>query len=180
MPGSIVSVGERVTLRTTGREDLPLHARQNNPKVRLPMGNPVANQPSLEEFAAEDFGDYTLLVVCLDDDAAGPGPADEDHTQSIGVTAIEDHGHTRPELAYWILPEYQSEGYGKEAVSLSVGIAFQEHHHPVGTPEAGGAGEDQAQHGYRSSEEYPRQLFVRYATGRLAVVVGFSKGTPPG
>lgn len=38
---------------------------------------------------------------------------------------MEDHGDSRPELAYWILPEYHGEGYGREAVTLAVDIVFQ-------------------------------------------------------
>lgn len=131
MPGALVAQGDRVTLRTSGREDLHLHDRQNNPQLRIPMGSPVSTLPDLEQFIEDGFDDYTPLVICLDDDGAGPGAPDEADVQRIGIAAVEDRGSQRPELAYFILPEYHRDGFGKEAVSLSVDIAFQEHHHPA-------------------------------------------------
>lgn len=130
MPGPIVAVGDRVALRTTGREDIAFLARQNNPELRLPTGNPIFTQPGLEDWVEDDFGDTTPLVVCLDDEAR-PGPPEEDDAQRIGVVAVEDHGRLRPELAYWLIPEYHGEGYGKEAVSLAVDVVFEEYQHPA-------------------------------------------------
>lgn len=131
MPGALVANGDRVTLRTSGRDDLHLHDRQNNPELRLPIGTPVGDLPSLEEFIEGGFGDFTPLVVCLDEDGAGPGSPDEDAIERIGLAAIEDRGGHRPELSYFILPEYHGQGFGKEAVGLAVDITFQEHHHPA-------------------------------------------------
>lgn len=129
MPGPRVAVGERVTLRTTEREDVPFLSRQNNSDLRLPTGNPVSNQASLASWVEDDFGDLTWLTVCLDDGAV-PGPADADDVRRIGAVGVEDHGRSRPELSYWLIPEYQGEGYGTEAVALSIDIAFQQYHHP--------------------------------------------------
>lgn len=131
MPGSRVAVGDRVTLRTTNRDDIPFITRQNNPELRLPTGNPIFSRSGLEAWIEEEFGDVTPLTVCLDDDDASPGPVDGADVQRIGAVSVEDHGDSRPELAYWLLPEYHGEGYGTEAVALAVDIAFQEHHHPV-------------------------------------------------
>lgn len=131
MPGPVVAVGERITLRTTDRDDVSLLARQNNPELRLPTGNPVVSRIGLEAFVEDDFGDLTPLTVCLDGDGATPGPADGEDVQRVGAVSVEDHGDSRPELAYWILPEYHGEGYGREAVALAVDIVFQEYHHPA-------------------------------------------------
>lgn len=130
MPGARVASGQRVTLRTAGREDVPLFARQNNPALRLPTGNPVTTQAHIEEWI-QDPGDATVLVVCLDGDGAGPGPVADDETDRIGAVSVADHGHKRPELSYFVLPEYQGEGYGTEAVALLVDLVFQEYHHPA-------------------------------------------------
>lgn len=131
MPGPRVATGERVTLRTTNHDDIPFITRQNNPDLRLPTGNPVFSQASLEALVEGGFGDVTPLTVCLDEDGAGPGPTDEADVQRIGIISIEDHGESRPELAYWIVPESHGKGYGTEAVALAVNIVFQEHHHPA-------------------------------------------------
>lgn len=130
MPGPRVAAADRVTLRTTERDDVPFLTRQNVPDLRLPTGNPIFSRASLETWVEEGFGDTTALTVCLEGDTAVPGDADEADVQRIGAVTIEDHGRSRPELAYWLLPSVQGEGYGSEAVGLSVDIVFQEHHHP--------------------------------------------------
>lgn len=129
MPGPRVAAGERVTLRTTERDDVPFLSRQNNSELRLPTGNPVSNQSAIEDWVGDDFGEMTVLTACLENDGTGPVPIDEDDVQRIGVVAVEDHGPFRPELSYWLLPEYHGEGYGTEAVALSVDVVFQQYHH---------------------------------------------------
>lgn len=87
-------------------------------------------QPGEHRAWIEDPGPTTPLVVCLDD-GAGPGPVSADAVDRIGIGSVEDHGQSRPELAHFVLPEYQGEGYGTETVSLLVDLAFQAHHHPA-------------------------------------------------
>lgn len=129
MPGARVAAGERITLRTLEREDAQIAARQNNPALRLPTGHSVTNQAAIEGWI-DDPGPITPMVICLDDDA-DPGPTSAEAVDRIGIASVEDHGHSRPELAFFVLPEYQGEGYGAEAVSLLVDFAFQAHHHPA-------------------------------------------------
>jgi len=132
MPGARVASGECVTLRTVEREDVPFFSRSvTNPELRLPAGNTVVNQTQLESGVENDFGDDTPMVVCIDGDDAGPGPAAEADVQRIGGVSVTDEAPFRPELGVFVVPEYQGEGYGTEAVSLLIDYVFQVYHHPA-------------------------------------------------
>ena len=132
MPGARVASGECVTLRTVEREDVPFFSRSvTNPELRLPAGNTVVNQTQLESGVENDFGDDTPMVVCIDGDDAGPGPAAEANVQRIGGVSVTDEAPFRPELGVFVVPEYQGEGYGTEAVSLLIDYVFQVYHHPA-------------------------------------------------
>lgn len=132
MPGARIIRGERVTLRTVEREDVPFISRHTaNPQLRLPTGNSVRNQASLEGGVQNGFGDDTPMVICLDEDQAGPGPADEDEVDRIGLVQVTDNGRNRPELAVFVIPKKQGEGYGTEATSLLIDHVFNTNHHPA-------------------------------------------------
>lgn len=135
MPGARVASGERVTLRTVEREDLPFcHRADANPELRTMMGGVVSNLAQAEEGFEDQWGFDELFLVCLDDDDAGPGHPDEDATRRIGFCAAGGHGPGRPGLALFIVPAVQGEGYGREALSLVLDHQFQAHPHPaVGT-----------------------------------------------
>ncbi|HET7325573.1 MAG TPA: GNAT family N-acetyltransferase, partial [Halococcus sp.] len=117
MPGARIKRGERVTLRTFEREDIPFSQRASaNPEIRYPLGTRLRNQDQLEE-GYED-GDSDQFIVCLD--SAGPGQPDEDDVRRIGIVSVADADWRRPELGYWLVPEVHGNGYGKEAVALVV------------------------------------------------------------
>lgn len=147
MPGARIKQGERVTLRTFEREDIPFFQRASaNPEIRYPLGTRLRNQDQLEE-EYED-GNSDQFLVCLDDDSearsasnhasgqspradAGSGQLDEDDTRPIGCVSVNDADWRRPELGYWLIPEVHGNGYGKESVILVVEYVFRVYDHPA-------------------------------------------------
>lgn len=128
MPGPRVRTGERVTLRTVEREDVPFLQRGcTNPEIRRPMGSRVLDREGFEEHLEESDADRFL--VCLDD--AGPGRSDEGDVERIGAATVEDADWKRPEITYWLVPDVRGRGYGREAVSLVVDYAFRTYDAPA-------------------------------------------------
>lgn len=115
MPGAVFLRGERVTLRAVEREDTDLLARAHNePELRVPLNfDQPKNAVQLEEFVEDVFesDDNFGLVACLDE-------------EPIGVVIVFNADRVRPSLAYWLVPEYQGDGYGTEAASLVVDHLF--------------------------------------------------------
>ncbi|WP_265108468.1 GNAT family N-acetyltransferase [Halosolutus halophilus] len=133
MPGARIQDGDRVTLRTVEREDVPFLQRAHaDPAIRYPLGSPVKTQSQIEEWLADYDGEQFL--VCLDGDRDVPGQPRSDGTTTnerpIGVVSVEDADWRRPELTYWLVPEVHGEGYGREAVSLVVEYVFRVHDTP--------------------------------------------------
>ncbi|WP_435065673.1 GNAT family N-acetyltransferase [Halobaculum sp. EA56] len=138
MPGTRIVEGERVTLRTVEREDVPFLQRAfTEPAVRYPLGNAVRNREEIEEHFEEHDG--TRFLVCLDGDEAGSDPdavaTDRDpsagETRPIGSVDVADADWKRPELGYWLVPAVHGEGYGTEAVGLVVDYVFRVHDAPA-------------------------------------------------
>lgn len=130
MPGAVVSDGERVTLRTVEEEDTSFCQRAfANPRVRVPLGNPVRSRSELGNVAETDDGDQ--FIVCLDGDSAGLGSPEAENTTRIGWVGVDDVSYRRPDLAFWLAPEFHGEGYGREAVSLLVDYTFATYDHPA-------------------------------------------------
>ena len=128
MPGARIEQGERVTLRTVEREDSEfLQRAYADPDIRYPLGTVThANRNQIEDRFEDHIESehHANFLVCLDEDA-GPGHPDEDETTPIGAVDVIHVDWDRPELAYWLVPEYHGEGYGKEAVSLVVEYVFR-------------------------------------------------------
>lgn len=130
MPGARIASGERVTLRTSEREDVPFLQRAHaNPELRYSLGTPVRTQAEMEEWFEDGGGDGDHFIVCLDDGA--PGQPDEDAVERIGQVSVTDAEWRRPDLAYWLVPEVHGQGYGAEAVSLLVDYVFDVYDHPA-------------------------------------------------
>lgn len=130
MPGARIEDGQRITLRTLEREDVPfLQRAYANPELRYPLGTPLENRDRLEERLEDESEDRFL--VCLDGDDAGPGQPEEGDVEPIGMIAVEDADWKRPELVYWLVPEVHGDGYGKEAVSLVVEYVFRVYDTPA-------------------------------------------------
>jgi RimJ/RimL family protein N-acetyltransferase len=175
MPGAVVERGERVTLRTAEREDVPFLQRAfAAPELRYPLGNVrPKNQDGVEARLEDDAN--TKLIVCLDAEVAGPRQPGDDEVARIGEVTVTDVDWARTGLAYWLLPEYQGEGYGTEAVSLAVDHVFR----TIDTPSLGaGAYEcNDASRGLLESlgfAEEGRKRKTRYIDGeyRDSVVYG--------
>ena len=122
MPGAVFRRGDRVTLRTVEHDDAEFLQRgHNDPDVAVSLG---LNRPESEaeaESTIEGNEDDPLnvgLIVCIE---GGEEPT------PIGKLALMDLHHTRPEISYWILPEYHGEGYGTEAAEVFVDYAFEAH-----------------------------------------------------
>jgi len=127
MPGAVFRRGDRVTLRTVEREDAEFVQRgHNDPAVGVPLG---LDRPENESSAAdhvdsfEDDPNVATFVVCVEDGDADGGA---DPTP-VGKVTVKNLHHTRPELSYWILPDFQGEGYGTEAAAIAVDYAFEAH-----------------------------------------------------
>ncbi|WP_255150941.1 GNAT family N-acetyltransferase [Halorarius halobius] len=116
MPGPVFLDGDRIDLRTLEREDLELVQRsRNDPAIRERMTfTDPASMDDVEEFYENVvLGDDNLnLVVCVDGEPAG-------------TVVLFDVGRHSAELAAWLLPEYQGDGYGTEAAELLVGHGFE-------------------------------------------------------
>lgn len=117
MPGPVFLDGERVSLRTLERDDLEfLQEYRNRPEVRRMLGRV---HPQNHEKVNQDFEGYMSnavnLLVCVDG-------------EPVGFVALFDWNETdgRAEIAYWIAPTHQGNGYGTEATELAVAYAFDE------------------------------------------------------
>jgi RimJ/RimL family protein N-acetyltransferase len=123
---------ERVALRTVEREDIPFLSRANaNPDVRYPIGWDVKNQTQLDAEFDDLFGHDDHLIVCLDGEGAGPGPADPEDVERIGSVFAAGGERSRPAIGYWIVPERHGAGYGTEAVSFLIDYLFRVYPHPA-------------------------------------------------
>ncbi|RBI63543.1 GNAT family N-acetyltransferase [halophilic archaeon] len=117
MPGPVFVSGDTVSLRTLEREDLPfLQEHRNRPDVRRSLGRV---HPQNREKLDQDFEGYMAnavnLLACVDGDP-------------VGFVALFDWDESsgRAELAYWVSPDHQGNGYGTEVTELAVEYAFDE------------------------------------------------------
>jgi RimJ/RimL family protein N-acetyltransferase len=122
MPGAVFRRGDRVTLRTVEREDAEFVQRgHNHPEVGVSLGLDRPENEAEAEAGIEGSEDDPLnvgLLACLEKG---------DEPTPIGKVSLMNLHHTRPEISYWVLPEYQGEGYGTEAVGVLVDYAFEAH-----------------------------------------------------
>lgn len=116
MPGPTFLAGDRLDLRTVERDDLDLLQRsRNDPAIREWMTfTTPSTRDEVESFYENAIvdGDNVNLVVCVDDDP-------------VGAVVLFDVSRHSAELAAWLLPDYQDEGYGREACELLVGHGFE-------------------------------------------------------
>lgn len=118
MPGGPFLSGERVTLRPVEEEDLEfLRDNSNEPRIRRPMtfDRPTNLHAQRERFEDMYDGDDAGLLACVDGDPVG-------YVMLFHV----DMSGGEAEVAYWITPDEQGQGYGREAVALAVAYALDE------------------------------------------------------
>lgn len=138
MPGATFLRGDRLTLRTVERDDADFLQRwQSDPRVRVPLGmmhpkNRNQVEAGMENYIESDDG--VNLLVCVEDpdetdlDLDALGEYDDegrDGPQPVGMVSVMHLDHTRPELAYWLVPNAQGAGYATEALSLLVDYVFE-------------------------------------------------------
>ena len=128
MPGPVVERGERVTFRTVERGDATFQQRATtDPRIRYLLGMDEPRTTGEAEDLIENRSERdstTSFVVCLDDEDA-PAGHPEDGTTPIGMVHAYNVDNERAPLAYWLLPEFHGEGYGKEAAALLVDTVFR-------------------------------------------------------
>ena len=139
MPGATVRRGERVTLRVAEPEDARFLQRASaEPDLRVPLGSRVRSTETYD--LGDERGGDDRFVVCLDDtdtdtdtnaDTNTGTDADGAETTRIGQVSVEDASYKRPELGFWIAPERQGEGYGREAVAEAVDYVFNTYPTPA-------------------------------------------------
>jgi len=117
MPGPVFLDGDTVSMRTLERDDLDfLHEYRNRPEVRRSFGRVY---PQTREKVDDDYEGYMAnavnLLACVDGDP-------------VGFVALFDWDESagRAEVAYWVAPDEQGNGYATEAVELAVEYAFEE------------------------------------------------------
>ncbi|WP_411968593.1 GNAT family N-acetyltransferase [Haloferax sp. YSSS75] len=116
MTETTVVEGERVALRPVERDDAGLVQRSTTaPEIRIPLGAPKPqNHAQATEFieTTVEEGDNVAFVVEADGEA-------------VGFVMVEIREYGRPELVYWLLPEYHGQGYGTDAVGCLVDYVFR-------------------------------------------------------
>lgn len=185
MPGPIVESGERVTLRTVERDDAEFMQRSStDPRIRWHLGsihhdNREEEREGIEQWLESDS--VVAFVACAVDhgetaDTASGGTASDepdaplgqpdDETTPVGSVSARHVDGDRPWLAYWLLPEYHGEGYGKEMVELAVDHVFR--NHDVHGVSAGAYAFNEASRGLLESlgfTEEARRREARYIDG---------------
>ncbi|KAB1194199.1 GNAT family N-acetyltransferase [Haloferax sp. MBLA0076] len=116
MTETTVVESDRVALRPVERDDAALLQRSTtDPDIRVPLGAPAPqNHHQATEFIEQtvEEGDNIAFVAEVEGDAIG-----------FVMAEIRDYG--RPELVYWLLPEYHGQGYGTDAVGCLVDYLFR-------------------------------------------------------
>lgn len=119
MPGPAFLSGGQVSLRAVEEEDLPfVRDAVNDPNVWKSVGgqvtptNLVMERKFFEEMCRSD--DVVQFLVT----------ADEERVGLVELDPIEwDRG--RAEIAFWIAPAHQGEGYGRDALATVAAYAFE-------------------------------------------------------
>lgn len=124
MPGSLVAGGDVVSLRIAERADAAFLQRAGaDPALRVPLGGRVFTVDRIEDRIVDS--DVDRFLIWRDDEDADRGPSPVELIEPVGAVPVEDAGWQRPELTYWIVPEAQGQGYGKEGVGLAVDYPFR-------------------------------------------------------
>lgn len=120
MSGPVFIDGDRIELRTIEEEDVEFFTQaRNHPQVRRyiqTFRTPRSVTREKESFSEkEDDDDGASFLVCADGERVG----------SVQLLPIND-GRGWANLAYWIAPEQQGNGYATEACELVVEYGFEE------------------------------------------------------
>lgn len=120
MPGPVFIEGDRIELRTVEEEDIEFLTRGvNHPAIRRYIS--VFRMPQNRERYEETFENVdssengASLLVCVDGERVG----------SVQLYPV-DEGRGEANLAYWIDPDAQGNGYATAAGELVVEYGFEE------------------------------------------------------
>lgn len=121
MPGPVFLGGERLALRPAEREDADfLVEHLNDPRTRASR---TAQYPTgrddVERYLGGTLGrtgDSLALLACVDGDPVGQVVLNREH--------MGDSEYGRGELAYWIDPDEQGNGYATDASRLLLSHCF--------------------------------------------------------
>ncbi|MEF8771630.1 GNAT family N-acetyltransferase [Halodesulfurarchaeum sp.] len=131
MPGARFSQADRVALRTVEQEDAPfLKAHANDPAIRVPLTftgpTTLAEQ---EEYIEEDDDGAAFLVTVAGEETGYNDEYvvdSEPPVEPIGFLTLfhVDEAAGSANIAYWITPSAQQQGYMSEAAPLLLDYAF--------------------------------------------------------
>ena len=133
MPGARFLQGDRIALRTVEEEDAPfLRDHANDPRIRYPMtfGGPT-NLEEQREYIDEDDGDGAQFIVTVSGEETGFNPEyvteNDPPVEPIGFVSLfhVDERAGEAEVAYWLTPPAQENGFATEAVTLLLDYAFE-------------------------------------------------------
>lgn len=134
MPGPVFLAGDRIDLRTVDEDDVPFLQRWiNHPSVRKYMSlfrTPYSHEEYVEEIyeSFDTDSDGASLLICPHEwdgeDLDGPddGPTPVGSVQLYPIK--DDQGWAN--LAYWVTPPAQGNGYATEACELLLAYAFDD------------------------------------------------------
>lgn len=126
MPGPAFLTGEAVDLRTFEEEDVAfVHDGVNDHRVWKSLGGQVTPTNLAMErrfFERESRGDGTVKFVVT---SRGTAPEEYERLGMVELNDVEwERG--RAEVAFWITPDHQAGGYGRDALSTLVDYAFEQ------------------------------------------------------
>jgi RimJ/RimL family protein N-acetyltransferase len=128
MPGPVVISGDEVVLRTVERDDASFLQRSStDPRVRYSLGSIHHRTLGQQEEGIEHWveGDgNAVFVACVDDEDAPDGHPDEGESTPVGSFSARHVDGERAWLAYWLLPEFHGEGYGREMAEIGIDYLF--------------------------------------------------------
>ena len=137
MPGPPFLAGEAVDLRTFEEEDVAfVRDSVNDARVWPSLGGQVTPTNLAQErrfFETESHDDDTIKFVVTRRGGGGTEDAEqasEDATVGERVGMVElneiDWDRGRAEVAFWIAPEHQSAGHGRDALVPLIDYAFDQ------------------------------------------------------
>lgn len=133
MPGPVVTEGETVVFRTIERDEADaafLQRSCTDPRIRYSLGSihhrsRGEQEDGIEHWAERD--ENATFLVCVDDEDAPRGHPDDDETTVVGSFNARHVDGDRAWLSYWLVPEYQSEGYGREMAEVGIDYVFEQY-----------------------------------------------------
>lgn len=141
MPGPVFLAGESVDLRTFEEEDVAfVHAVVNDHRVWRSLGGQVTptNLAAERRFFEQDSRDDGTIkfVVTRRGGGAGDGSEPGDSAEAgdggdvrrLGMVELNEieWDRRRAEVAFWIAPDHQSGGYGRDALATLADYAFDQ------------------------------------------------------